>query len=137
MCGLPRLASRGEGNPMEQSRMTRRALLGWGAGAAGAAALGVLPGAFARAADEPALPDLSAKAPSLPVAIGRCESYDRALVTERLAKLFDQAGGIRKLVNGKTVTVKVNITGNPGSPCLGLPAQRTYHVHFNSVLATA
>ena len=42
-----------------------------------------------------------------------------------------------KLVAGKTVAVKVNLTGNVRQPALGLPGSRTYHVHPNVVMATA
>src|SRR5262245_31901471 len=104
---------------MSEARISRRALLGWGAGATGLGALGALPLAWPRPGwSEPEQPDLSAKAPAAPVAIGRCEHYDRQEVTERLAKLFNDLGGIGSLVNGKTVTVKVNITGGPGGTCL-------------------
>jgi uncharacterized protein (DUF362 family) len=51
--------------------------------------------------------------------------------------MASQLGGLAKLVSGKTVAVKVNLTGNPKQPALGLPASRTYHVHPDVVLATA
>jgi uncharacterized protein (DUF362 family) len=51
--------------------------------------------------------------------------------------MMDQLGGLTKLVAGKTVAVKVNLTGDVHQPALGLPASRTYHVHPNVVLATA
>jgi uncharacterized protein (DUF362 family) len=123
---------------MREQRISRRTLLGWGA-AAGAAGLGAVPPGWARreAPGPPERPDLAAKAPSAPVAIGRCARYDRAAVTERLAALFSELGGIGPLVQGKTVTVKVNVTGTPGAPALGLPAERTYQTHPVVILATA
>jgi uncharacterized protein (DUF362 family) len=51
--------------------------------------------------------------------------------------MTDQLGGIAKLIAGKTVAVKVNLTGDPRQNALGLPASRTYHVHPHVVLATA
>ena len=74
---------------------------------------------------------------SSPVTIARCKAYDREAVFGQLQVMMDQLGGLAKLVAGKTVAVKVNLTGNPGEPALGLPASRTYHVHPDVVLATA
>lgn len=54
---------------------------------------------------------LKADAPTGSVAIVRCRSYDS--FTGCLASGFDQIGGIQKLVRGKTVAMKVNLTGNP------------------------
>jgi uncharacterized protein (DUF362 family) len=51
--------------------------------------------------------------------------------------MADQLGGLGKLVSGKTVAVKVNLTGNPRQKALDLPAGRTYQVHPNLVLAMA
>jgi uncharacterized protein (DUF362 family) len=51
--------------------------------------------------------------------------------------MLDQLGGLPKLVSGKTVAVKVNLTGNPRQKVLGLPAGQTYQVHPGMVLATA
>jgi uncharacterized protein (DUF362 family) len=51
--------------------------------------------------------------------------------------MMDQLGGLTKLVAGKTVAVKVNLTGDVHQPALGLPGGRTYHVHPNVVMATA
>jgi uncharacterized protein (DUF362 family) len=75
--------------------------------------------------------------PSSPVSIARCKAYDREDVFRQLQAMMDQLGGLDKLVAGKTVAVKVNLTGNPRQPACGLPASRTYHVHPDVVLATA
>jgi uncharacterized protein (DUF362 family) len=53
----------------------------------------------------------SAPAPASPVAIVRCRDYSS--FRGQLATAFDQIGGIDKLVRGKTVAVKLNLTGNP------------------------
>lgn len=76
---------------------TRREILA-GAASVGAAALGS--GRIAKA-----------EAPSSTVAIVRCRSYGG--FTSSLSAAFDQMGGIGKLVRGKTVALKVNLTGNP------------------------
>jgi uncharacterized protein (DUF362 family) len=76
--------------------LTRRDLLAAGTGAV--AALG--------------LPSLTrASAPASTVAIVRCRSYSD--FRPKLATAFDQIGGIEGLVRGKTVGLKLNLTGNP------------------------
>lgn len=75
-------------------------------------------------------------APSLPVAIQRCPSYEPKLLMDKLNQALDLIGGIKPLVEGKTVTIKLNLTGGPQLKLGGLPAHRTYHVHPNFVAAT-
>src|SRR5664280_3648073 len=55
---------------------------------------------------------LASVAPAAPVALARCLSYGAELLPA-LAKMFDQLGGLGRLVKGKTVAIKVNLTGNP------------------------
>ncbi len=76
------------------------------------------------------IPELctAAAAPVLPVAIAKCTAYDKGIL-ETLKKLFDDIGGIGKLVKGKSVCVKVNLTGDPRRGVAGLAANRTYHTH--------
>jgi len=105
-------------------RMSRREMLVRSAGAAGALAGLGLAGALAVG---PAR-DRSAEAPTSPVAIQRCESYEPALVRERLETALDAIGGIGKLVANRTVTVKLNLTGHIRR-LHGRPAWETYHVH--------
>ncbi len=50
-------------------------------------------------------------APASSVAIVRCRDYRS--FGPQLSQAFDQIGGIEKLVRGKTVAVKLNLTGNP------------------------
>lgn len=58
------------------------------------------------------LPQLiKGSAPASTVAIVRCRSY--ADFGAKLSSGFDQIGGIEKLVRGKTVALKLNLTGNP------------------------
>jgi uncharacterized protein (DUF362 family) len=75
--------------------------------------------------------------PSLPVSIARCREYEPGAVLSQLQTMMDQLGGLTKLVAGKTVAVKVNLTGDVHQPALGLPGGRTYHVHPSVVMATA
>jgi len=80
------------------------------------------------------LPDRSRVAPTAPVAVQRCASYEPQALQERLDAALDLIGGIQKLVGGKVVTVKVNMTG-PVRDVSGLPASRTYHIHPHVVAA--
>lgn len=112
-----------------QLHFTRREVLRRTATVLGMAATG--PGLVSRAA-EPA----AGKAPSSPVAIQRCESYEPGVLRERLNAALDALGGIGPLVRGKTVAIKLNLTGGPRWKLGGLPAHRTYHVHPEFVAAT-
>lgn len=64
-------------------------------------------------------------APTAPVAIARCRTYGTQL-TPVMARLFDGIGGIGRLVKGKTVAIKVNLTGSP-SQRLGYAAHGDAH----------
>jgi uncharacterized protein (DUF362 family) len=75
-------------------------------------------------------------APAAPVAIAKCASYDED-VTARLATMFDQLGGLDRIVRGKTVTVKLNMTGSPGLRVDGRAPGVTHYVHPKLVGATA
>src|ERR1035441_1109277 len=79
-----------------------------------------------------AVPD----APSATVAIAKCAAYDED-VTARLATMFDQLGGLDRIVRGKTVTVKLNMTGSPGLRVDGRLPGVTHYVHPKLVGATA
>ena len=54
---------------------------------------------------------LNADTPASSVSITRCRAYGD--FSTSLARGFDRIGGIDKLVRGKTVALKVNLTGNP------------------------
>lgn len=49
-------------------------------------------------------------APTARVSVGRCKEYGPELVPT-LATMFDQLGGLDRLVKGKTVAVKINMIG--------------------------
>lgn len=75
-------------------------------------------------------------APAAPVAIAQCASYGED-VTARLAGMFDQLGGLDRIVRGKTVTIKLNLTGSPALRVDGRPPGVTHYVHPKLVGATA
>jgi len=77
------------------SRLSRREMLV--AGSAAAASVNVLKANVA--------------APASKVALMRCRSYDD--FGTQLGSAFAQIGGIENLVRGKTVALKLNLTGNP------------------------
>ena len=51
--------------------------------------------------------------------------------------MFDQLGGIDKLVRNKTVTIKLNMTGAPGNKLQGMALGRTHYAHPKVVGAVA
>ena len=106
-------------------KISRRELMTRGLGTAGILAAGGVSAAPAepQAPSKHGLPDRSKDAPSKP---------RRA---SRRTTALDLIGGIAKLVGGKTVTIKLNLTGGPTRKLGGLPAHRTYHVHPNMVAA--
>lgn len=69
---------------------------------------------------------LAPRAPAAPVSIARCAGYDQDLAG-KLSKQFDQIGGIGRLVGGKTVAVKLNLTG--GSRLGTYTPGQTHWVH--------
>lgn len=83
-----------------------------------------------------ALPSSAPAAPSSPVAIQRCPSYEPPLLAEQLGAALNAIGGLKSLVSGKTVTIKLNLTGGPQYTLGNLPSYRTYHVHPRFVAAT-
>jgi uncharacterized protein (DUF362 family) len=74
-------------------------------------------------------------APTAPVAVAQCTGYGPQ-VREHLASMFDQLGGLERLVKGKTVAIKLNLTGSPEDRTGGLPVNVTTWVHPDVVGAT-
>jgi uncharacterized protein (DUF362 family) len=89
--------------------------------AAGGAGLGLLHPARTQAA-----------VPTAPVAIARCRSYGPEYVAAT-EKMFDQLGGLGRLVKGKTVTIKINLSGNEDVRQDHLPAGRTIWTNPHTV----
>ncbi len=66
--------------------------------------------------------------PSAVVSVAKSSEYGPALVP-LMAKMFDQIGGLARLVGGKTVAVKLNLTGGPDERLGNLPAGLAQWVH--------
>src|SRR5271157_5198474 len=81
-----------------QSGITRREAVG----SLGAAAAGM----FLRRPARGSVP-----APTAPVAIGKCTSYQPSELLPVLEDMFDKLGGLGRLVKGKTVAIKLNFNG--------------------------
>ncbi|HEY1217345.1 MAG: DUF362 domain-containing protein [Bryobacteraceae bacterium] len=60
---------------------------------------------FARAVAVPA--------PAAPVSVARCRTYEPKELLPAMARMFDQLGRVGRLVKGKTVAIKFNLTGMP------------------------
>ena len=74
-------------------------------------------------------------APTAPVSVAKCPNYGDTLVPT-LEMMFDQLGGLDKLVRGKTVAIKLNLTGNPNHRLAHLPLGQAQWVHPKIVGAT-
>jgi uncharacterized protein (DUF362 family) len=98
---------------------TRRQLL------CGAAA-GLAGGVFGRAQT----------APTARVAIAKCATYGSEM-TSVLSKMFDQLGGLGRLVKGKTVAIKINMVGQIYYRVGHLPPEDTYWSHPAMIGAVA
>lgn len=71
--------------------------------------------------------------PAEPVSVAKVRSYNEDL-TARLRQMFDEIGGIGNQVKGKTVGIKVNLTGGGRFP--GYTVGETHWVHPRVVGAT-
>ncbi len=69
------------------------------------------------------------------VAIARCAAYNN-LVYDSLQTMFDRLGGLSRLVNGKTVTIKVNLTGSPETRLNNTPVGNAQWVHWGVIGCT-
>jgi len=74
-------------------------------------------------------------APTGPVAVAKCSTYSPEVLST-LERMFDQLGGLRRLVEGKTVAVKLNLTGRVTDRVGGLPVEQTHWAHPQVVGAT-
>lgn len=102
--------------------MSRRQLLGAAAAAGGALAL-------------PRWMQGAPAAPAAPVAVAKCGSYNPGELLPVMRKMFDQLGGLERIVKNKTVAIKVNLTGPPSQRVGYAPAELTHYTH-PGVLAT-
>ncbi|MDX2153291.1 MAG: DUF362 domain-containing protein [Bryobacteraceae bacterium] len=79
----------------------------------------------------------AAPAPAAPVSIVRCRTYTNDELLASMKTLFDQLGGLPRLVRNKTVTVKLNLTGSPALKFQGRALGVTHYSHPNMVAAFA
>jgi uncharacterized protein (DUF362 family) len=77
---------------------------------------------------------MRAEAPASKVAVARCESYGQELLPT-MKTMFDQLGGLGPLVKGKTVAIKINLTGGAGLRLGYAPAELSHYTH-PAVIAT-
>jgi uncharacterized protein (DUF362 family) len=69
------------------------------------------------------------------VAIAKCPTYGPELLPA-MQRMFDQLGGLERLVKGKTVAIKVNMTGDTNFRLGHLPAEDTHYTHPRVIGAT-
>jgi len=67
-------------------------------------------------------------APTATVSVAKCDTYGAELVPT-LDRMFDQLGGLGRLVEGRTVAVKLNLTGPPTIRLGPRPAGLAHWVH--------
>jgi len=75
-------------------------------------------------------------APLAPVAVARCKTYAPTELTSILDGMFDKLGGLGRLVQGKTVAIKLNFNGGPTVRLGHLPLGDTHWPHPNLLAAT-
>jgi len=68
------------------------------------------------------------EAPTAPVAVARCRTYDQEMAAT-LSTMIGQLGGLERLVRNKTVTIKLNLTGSPGLKVEGKALGLTHYTH--------
>lgn len=78
---------------------------------------------------------MRAAAPTAPVAVAKCKTYGAEYVAT-MEKMFDQLGGLGRLVKGKTVGIKINMTGDPSERLGYLTAGLTHFTHPPTITAT-
>ena len=76
-----------------------------------------------------------AAAPASLVSVARCKTYEPGEVLPAMQKMFDQLGGLGRLVKGKTVAIKINLTGPPSDRLGRLPLEDTHYAHPHVIAA--
>jgi len=79
----------------------------------------------------------AANTPTAPVAVARCKTYDPGELLPTMQKMFDQLGGLERLVKNKTVAIKINLTGAPTYRVGYLPLEDTHYTHPHVIAAAA
>ncbi|MCW5977863.1 MAG: DUF362 domain-containing protein [Bryobacteraceae bacterium] len=77
-----------------------------------------------------------AAAPTAPVAVAKCKTYEASELLPALERMFDQIGGLGRVVNGKTVAIKINLTGNATARLGHAPVGETTWTHPAVIAAT-
>lgn len=116
-------------------RINRREMLAQTLGAGGCLAGGLSLGGAPGPATTGKKEDRARSAPTSPVAIQKCASYDPQVLRRAYDAAFDLLGGLKKIVENRTVTIKINLTGLDWKPVFGLAAQETYQTQPNTVAA--
>ncbi len=70
------------------------------------------------------------------VAVARCRGYQKEFA-DALATSLDQLGGIGSLVRGKSVTVKLNLTGSNFEKVFGRPVGESFITHPDTAYTVA
>jgi uncharacterized protein (DUF362 family) len=71
---------------------------------------------------------LAGAAPAATVSLAKCDTYGADLVPT-LDRMFDQLGGLGRLVGGRTVAIKLNLTGPPTLRLGTRPIELAHWVH--------
>jgi len=82
-----------------------------------------------------ALPASAAPAPGARVTVARCRTYSPNELLPVMARMFDQLGGLERLVKGKTAAVKINLTGSPTYRLKYFPLEDTHYTHPQVIAA--
>jgi uncharacterized protein (DUF362 family) len=78
----------------------------------------------------------ASEAPTAPVAVAKCKTYEAGELLPALNRLFDQLGGLGRMVSGKTVAIKINMTGSPTYRVGYLPLGDTHYTNPEMLAAT-
>ena len=108
--------------PCQRSGFTRRQAL------AGFGSMAFMPLAACARNWDTAPVALNANAPTAPVSIARCAGYGAELLPT-LGTMFDQLGGLGQLVAGKTVALKLNMTGGARERLGTTPSELAHYTH--------
>src|ERR1022692_4906917 len=76
-------------------------------------------------------------APSSPVTIARVKTYHADELVPAMSRMFDQLGGLARLVRDKTIAIKVNLTGAPTTRLGTYAIEETHYTHPQVVAAAA
>ena len=80
----------------------------------------------------PAWGSAAVTAPTAKVTVGRCMTYGPELVPT-LATMFDQLGGLDRMVKGKTVAIKINMIGVRSQRLGTAPMEETFWTHPKAI----